>query len=86
MSEPCEMMSALKGKGRYIRLVWPEDITTREITYVIELVDIQMKTFRRIAQLREAGIKALGDHEWNSWFPEGHSARITLPDTSEGLR
>ena len=82
---PAEMMSALKGAGRELRMSWPEDISTREVDYVLEVVALQMRTYRRIAELREAGIKARGDLEWNSWFPDGHSARVNMPNTSLGL-
>lgn len=86
MSELCEMTSALKGAGRQIRLQWPEDITTREIDYLVEAVNLQMQTYRRIAHLREAGIKNVADQEWNSWFNADHPARVAIPDNSEGLR
>ena len=82
---PAELMSALKGSGREIRLSWPDDISTREIEYLMEIVALQMKTYRRIAQLREAGVRAAGDLEWNSWFPDGHTARVAEPNNSEGL-
>lgn len=64
---------------------WPDDISTREIDYLVELVGLQMKTYRRIASLREAGVRVAGDLEWNSWFPVGHAARITVPNDSEGM-
>ena len=79
------MMSALKGHGRELRMLWPEDISTREVDYVLEVVALQMKTYRQIAELREAGVKGRGDLEWNSWFSEGHRARVTLRNYSRGL-
>ena len=79
------MTSALKGPGREVRMSWPDDISTRELDYVLEVVALQMKTYRRIAELREAGVKSKGDHEWNSWFPDGHPARVALPNKSMGL-
>ena len=82
---PALMVSALKGPGRELRMSWPEDISTHEVDYVLELVALQMKTCRRIAELREAGIKGRGDIEWNSWFPDGHPARVNLPNKSMGL-
>lgn len=82
---PAMMMSALKGRGRELRMSWPEDISTREVDYVLEVVALQMKTYRRIAELREAGIRSKGDLEWNSWFDAGHPARVALPNTSLGL-
>lgn len=85
MTSTAEMMSALKGRGRAVRMSWPEDISTREVDYLIELVALQMKTYRRIASLREAGVRVAGDFEWNSWFPVGHGARIVVQNTSEGL-
>lgn len=81
-----EMMSALKGAGRDFRMSWPEDISTREVDYVMELVALQMRTYRRIAELREAGVRSRGDHEWNSWFEAGHPARVSLPDSGIGLK
>jgi hypothetical protein len=82
---PAMMVSALKGHGRELRMFWPEDISTREVDYVLELVALQMRTCRRIAELREAGIKGRGDLEWNSWFADGHPARVNLPNKSMGL-
>jgi len=79
------MVSALKGYGRDLRMSWPEDISTREVDYVLEVVALQMRTYRRIAELREAGIRSRGDLEWNSWFEEGHPARVNLPNNSTGL-
>lgn len=79
------MISSLKGVGREIRMSWPLDISTREVDYALEFVALQMKTFRRIAELREAGIQARGDLEWNSWFPDGHPAIVNLPNNSLGL-
>ena len=79
------MVSALKGHGRELRMSWPQDISTREVDYVLEVVALQIKIYRRIAELREAGIKGRGDLEWNSWFAEGHPARVNLPNKSMGL-
>jgi hypothetical protein len=80
-----EMMSALKGMGRDLRMSWPEDISTHEVDYVLEVVALQMRTYRRIAELREAGVRSRGDQEWNSWFEAGHPARVNLPNNSAGL-
>ena len=77
------MMSSLKGIGREIHLSWPDDISTREIEFLTELVALQMKTYWRIASLREAGIRAVSDLEWNSWFPATHAASIAIPDNWE---
>ena len=81
-----EMMSALKGPGRVICLSWPEDISTVEIGYLMEVVNLQMNTYRRIASLREAGVTSKGDIEWNSWFSKGHPAIVERANTSLGLR
>ena len=82
---PAEMVSSLKGIGRELRMSWPKDISTLEVDHVLEVVALQMKTLRRIAELREAGVRSKGDHEWNSWFTRGHPAQVALPNNSMGL-
>lgn len=79
------LMSALKDQGREIRLSWPSDISTREVDYLLEMVALQMRSARRVAELREAGIRGAGDAEWNSWLPPGHPARVNEPNNSQGV-